>query len=431
MADIKRRIRDGTFDFKKDFPDYRFTEQLPDSSRGREPAQEAKAPLQRQLMLPTERTCDEVFDSFLHYCEMRVAGGDMAFSTLNGYRKILKGSWRPKLGAREFKSVVYSELVKIAASQGWKTKKTYNNGISPLRCAFAFEYKDHPEKPNPAEGLDSFRITKKDRPKIDPFTIHEAERLIRELHVEWGEPIGNYDEFRFFTGLRQSEEIALRTLDCNLEKATIEIRQVIVLAREKDRTKTKEDRTVELCPRALSVLKRQLALREQYLQAGKIDHDFVFFKDDGEPIRSLKYPYMRWRYVMEKFGLRYRDPYTARHSCVSWHLMLGKNLMWCARQHGHSVPVMLSNYGTWIENATDADVEEIKRSLASEPTGAKVTATAAVPSATPEAPGFASNSPVEESWGRLSWRKTKYFNSLTGGADGTRTRDPRRDRPVF
>ena len=95
-------------------------------------------------------------------------------------------------------------------------------------CAFAFGYKDHPEKPNPAEGLDSFRITKKDRPKIDPFTIHEAERLIQGLHVEWGEPIGNYDEFRFFTGLRQSEEIALRTLDCNLEKATIEIRQVIV-----------------------------------------------------------------------------------------------------------------------------------------------------------------------------------------------------------
>jgi site-specific recombinase XerD len=226
-------------------------------------------------MLQTERTCDDVFDSFLHYCEMRVAGGDMAFSTLNGYRKILKSTWRPKLSAREFKSVVYSELVKIATSQGWKTKKTYNNGISPLRYAFAFGYKDHPEKPNPAEGLDSFRITRKDRPKIDPFTIHEAESLIRG------------------------------------------IRQVIVLAREKDRTKTKEDRTVELCPRALSVLKRQLALREQYLQAGKIDHDFVFFKDDGEPIRSLKYPYMRWRYVMEKLGLRYRDPYTARHSCVS------------------------------------------------------------------------------------------------------------------
>jgi hypothetical protein len=34
--------------------------------------------------------------------------------------------------------------------------------------------------------------------------------------------------------------------------------------------------------------------------------------------------------------------------------------------------------------------------------------------------------------GRIWWRrKTKHINRLTGGADGTRTRDPRRDRPVF
>jgi integrase len=64
---------------------------------------------------------------------------------------------------------------------------------------------------------------------------------------------------------------------CVLQKATIEIGQVIVLGRDKDRTKTKEDRTVELCPRALAVLKRQFVLRERYAQAGKINHDFVFF----------------------------------------------------------------------------------------------------------------------------------------------------------
>jgi integrase len=121
----------------------------------------------------------------------------------------------------------------------------------------------------------------------------------------------------------------------------------------------------------------------------RVIHDFVFFKEDGEPILSLKYPYMRWRYAAEKLGLRYRDPYTARHSCVSWHLMIGKNLMWCARQHGHSVQVMLSNYGTWIENATEADVEAIKRSLVAEATGAKKVATMATtqaPSVTPYVP---------------------------------------------
>jgi hypothetical protein len=29
---------------------------------------------------------------------------------------------------------------------------------------------------------------------------------------------------------------------------------------------------------------------------------------------------------------RYREPYNTRHSFVSWNLMLGKNLLWVARQ---------------------------------------------------------------------------------------------------
>ena len=52
-------------------------------------------------------------------------------------------------------------------------------------------------------------MTRKDRPAVAPFTIPEAELLISRLHADWGEAIGNYDEFRFFTGLRPSEQIAL------------------------------------------------------------------------------------------------------------------------------------------------------------------------------------------------------------------------------
>lgn len=62
------------------------------------------------------------------------------------------------------------------------------------------------------------------------------------------------------------------------------------MRRDKDRTKTGEDRIIELCPRALDVLKRQLALRTRLEQAGKIHHDDVFFRDSGEPIRNLNDP---------------------------------------------------------------------------------------------------------------------------------------------
>jgi hypothetical protein len=40
------------------------------------------------------------------------------------------------------------------------------------------------------------RIGKKDRPKIGPFSIQDAEVLIAAIHRDWGEAHGNYDEFR-------------------------------------------------------------------------------------------------------------------------------------------------------------------------------------------------------------------------------------------
>lgn len=49
--------------------------------------------------------------------------------------------------------------MEIASTQGWKTKKTYNNCISPLRSAFDFGYKDLPGKTSPATGLECLRLT--------------------------------------------------------------------------------------------------------------------------------------------------------------------------------------------------------------------------------------------------------------------------------
>ncbi len=418
LEDIQQRIQDGTFSFAEEFPDCRGIDALPATHSQKPPEP------------PPQRTCGQVFDAYLRHCQVRVASKDLAFSTYNAYRNILAGSWRPKLDNRDFESVVYSELVEIASAQGWKTKKTYNNGISALRHAFEFGYKDLPGKKSPADGLESFRLTKKDRPKIDPFSIQEAEKLIRGIHEDWGEAIGNFDEFRFFTGLRQSEEIGLRAAHCDLVNGKIEISEAVVLGQYKDRTKTNEDRTVELCPRALAVLKRQFALREQYTRAGKINHDLVFFQADGKPIRTLSYVYSRWRHTIDRLQVRYREPYNARHTCVSWNLMIGKNLMWCARQHGHSVQVMLTMYGAWIEGSTEADIDAIKRSMQASATAEEIYG--AEPPQPPLNPrAGATKVPLEGPWGRLSWRKTKHFNKIIGGADGTRTRDPRRDRPVF
>lgn len=315
MAAIKQRIAAETFSFAEEFPDYRF--------------------LHRIAGIPLQRSCVQVFDEFLEHCESRLRKGDLAPVTLISYRKILNGIWRPAIGSQLFLYVRYSTLVKIADSHQW-SKKTYSNAVSVLRGAFEFGYRDYPDRVDPARHLRGMRMRRHDRPRCDPFNVHDAELLIAAIHREWGEAQGNYDEFRFFTGLRPSEEIALRIDDVDEERGTVNVDKARVAGIDKPATKTGESRTVALCPRAREILKRQLALRLQLVTDGVVDHDYLFFKQTGQPIRNLQYVYTRWRRTLTAIAsLRYRKPYAARHTSVSWNLMIGKNPLWVAQQHGH------------------------------------------------------------------------------------------------
>jgi integrase len=186
---------------------------------------------------------------------------DMALSTLNGYREILDRIFRPQIGPEAFDSIVYSRLAELVAAN---TKKAA-----------------------------TFRITSKDRPKVDPFAIEEAESIIAASHRLHGEWYGNYEEFRFFTGLRQSEHFALEVSDCDLSTGKISINEAVVEAQEKNRTKTNQDREIALCRRALQVLQAQLRLRERMVATGQITHPFVFFTGVGEPFQTTYLPQRR------------------------------------------------------------------------------------------------------------------------------------------
>lgn len=187
--------------------------------------------------------------------------------------------------------------------------------------------------------------------------------MIAAIHRDWGEAQGNYDEFRFFTGLRPSEEIALFIDDLDLKNGIVNIHRARVAGVERNCTKTGTDRRVLLYPRALLVLKRQLRLRACLEAESKIDHDYVFVQHCGAPLSNLQYPQWRWRKTLRSLKLRYRRPYTARHSSVSWNLMISKNPLWVAQQHGHSIETMLRVYAAWAEGAVATDVAAIKRAM--------------------------------------------------------------------
>jgi integrase len=175
-------------------------------------------------------------------------------------------------------------LAGIADQPCWR-KKTYNNAISVLRRAFKYGFHDYPDRHNPAFALKGARIRRKERTCIDPFSIHDAETLIAAIHRDWGEAQGNYDEFRFFTGLRPSEQVALRVSDVDSAHGTLTISKACVGGVTRDCTKTGEDRQVHLNPRALQLIHRQLALREALISGGKLQklRDILMSDSIGRP----------------------------------------------------------------------------------------------------------------------------------------------------
>jgi hypothetical protein len=228
--------------------------------------------------------------------------------------------------------------------------------------------------------------------------------------------------------------------DFDIASGALIVNKACVAGVDKDSTKTGEDRRITLCPRALDVMTRQLELRERLKRAGKIDHDRLFFKATGGAIRILQYPHRRWRRtLLRNSGIRYRRPYCARHTSVSWDLMVGRNPLWVAKQHGHSITTMLRAYAAWAENAVEADIEAIKGAMAASQRTLKRAATS--DSSTSKDPQAHAQSAVRKGRSRIDLERQGYLSvdlpmaalrprltsgnatKLTGGERGTRTLD--------
>lgn len=187
-----------------------------------------------------------------------------------------------------------------------------------------------------------------------PFSMHDAETLIAALHRDWGEAQGNYDEFRFFTRLRPSEQIALVLSDLDLVNGIISINKARVSGVDRHMTKTGDDRRVQLCPRALLVLKRQLRLRARLDASGKAVRRA---HQDAAPSASS----MAQDTAVVEAALSatvYRTPFFSelepddRQECS-----LGRQAAW--PQHCDDARA----YAAWAEGSVETDIETIKNSM--------------------------------------------------------------------
>lgn len=265
----------------------------------------------------------------------------LANSTLRSYR-IAADWWISQLGEKPVGSIVHSDILRALASRPDWSGKTRNNKVSVLRQALQLARRDGVIEADPLDGLEA---SSHQSPEPDPFTVAEVDLIIGEMRDRYGPGIAAYFEFKFFTGLRTSESLAVRWEHVDWPSRTIQISEAIVMGEHLKRTKTKTVRQVQLNTRALAVLTAQKALTFM-LKEGWIFVDPRTSKrwaDDWYPRRML------WEPTLKKLGLRHRSPYQTRHTYATMLLMAGVTPAYAARQMGHSVQMFLKTYARWID----------------------------------------------------------------------------------
>jgi hypothetical protein len=103
--------------------------------------------------------------------------------------------------------------------------------------------------------------------------------------------------------------------------------------------------------------------------------------------------------------------------------MLGKNLLWVAKQHGHSVQTMLDAYAAWIDGSQDADLEAIRTAMEASPRSPARTPSLMLvgsPTCSRPSPEFGTGLALEPRQIGLSRGMRR---ELYGGKGGTRTLD--------
>ena len=337
----------------------RETLKLPPTPKNRAYAAQLRAEIRRKIALGTFNYADYFPESarlaghesrrtFFDLARIWIDGQThLAYSTQKEYRAMLNRYFMPELGDLPIRDITHATLLDVIGRQTWSAK-TRNNAITPLKGIFELAYIDGLIQTNPAARI---KAAKTQKPEPDPLTLEEVELV---LHWMSREPHWHgYFEVAFFTGLRTSELIALQWQDIDFHGRQLRVHRAKVRKREKG-TKTSRVRDVELSSRAIAALKRHKALT---FMAG--EHVFRH-PGTGQPIVDDRPPRLFWTAALRAVGIRHRDAYQTRHTCITTWLMAGANPMWAARQAGHATPQMTFNrYARWIARA-DAGLEMAK-----------------------------------------------------------------------
>ena len=261
-------------------------------------------------------------------------------STALTYRRRLEARWSA-LADLWVNEITLAQLRAVDREQTWVSQKTRRDAQSVLAGVLQWCVSEGYIETNPARALSAGPWQKRE---IDPFTPSELTSILRELR---GQPKVLYS-LMSETGMRTGEVCALQWSDVEPDALIV---QATLWKGQRRSTKTHQSRRVLLTSTAKRLLKEHTATRF----AGT----WVFVTQYGNPY-SEEHLTDAWREACDRAGVRYRRPYTLRHTYASRALSAGVELAWLAEQLGDRLETVLRHYARWIGSA-DRDAKELAK----------------------------------------------------------------------
>jgi len=284
-------------------------------------------------------------------------------SYLNKFKGYLNTWWMPYLAGIKINEIDEDTLENIDAELNWKTEKTRNNALVPLRYVFEKAMRKRIRvngvkvpilDTDPSECL---RNGKTSKPVPDPFTPDERDAILTYFASQNGREIIwlHYFTVAFFTGMRTNELLGLQWDQIDFRKKAIKVDRAMVDGKIRMETKTGVERDVPILP----VVEASLNAMKQYtfLQGGTV---FTSPRYINQSFYGPKAPNEVFQFCLKKLGIRQRRTYNTRHTFATQMLMDNVKPGFAAKILGHSLMVFFSTYAKWLEgDQTEIEMAKI------------------------------------------------------------------------
>jgi integrase len=325
---------------------------LPDTPKNREILQIKAETIDRELFLgtfepgkhfPREERKKRLTFAQIYAEWLKKKANEVSVLTLRWYKETVEGKVLPFWGSKRLDhfSPTLFDTFKAGLIQGKISPRYVNVVLMRLRDLLRVAY----ERGHTREDLTRWVVLQETgRPEIAPFSFEEKRSFLESLPHHWRP----YFEVAFGTGLRPSEQVALKRESVDWERGKIQVREGWRKG-EKTRLKTAAaQREVDILPTV------RKALEAQRLIAGA--SELLFPNRYGGHINIPNLRRRVWYPTLKKAGLRPRDLYNTRHTFATHALASGEDPGWVAKMLGHTTLTMLvTRYYHYVPNLARRD----------------------------------------------------------------------------